>query len=101
MPNTNYIRGRKAEYDLMDWLRQNGWLVIRSAGSHSPVDVVAGKLGFPVTLYQVKSGDATFTFEEAEALREYARAYRARAVLAHKIKGHKVAEWQFKRTWEP
>jgi Holliday junction resolvase len=42
MPNKNYIAGRRKEYKIMKQLRNIGYdIVIRSAGSHSPVDIVA------------------------------------------------------------
>ena len=41
MPNSNYIRGRKKEYRVMSDERKLGNLVLRSAGSHSPIDVVS------------------------------------------------------------
>jgi len=41
--NRNYTRGRRVEYLARDRLRQRGFCVIRSAGSRTPVDLVAGK----------------------------------------------------------
>ena len=41
MPNQNYIKGRRKEYRVMNDERKQGNLVIRSAGSHSPVDVIS------------------------------------------------------------
>jgi len=38
---TNYQRGRDLEYRVQNELRQAGFKVIRSAGSKSPVDLVA------------------------------------------------------------
>ena len=38
---TNYARGRAAEYRAKKMLERQGWLVIRSAGSRSPVDLIA------------------------------------------------------------
>ena len=43
MSNRNYTRGRRVEYLARDRLRQRGFCVIRSAGSRTPVDLVAGK----------------------------------------------------------
>lgn len=44
MPNKNYLRGRRKEYKIMDELEKEGYpLVMRTAGSHSPVDVIAIK----------------------------------------------------------
>ena len=41
MPNPNYIKGRKKEYRVMNDERKLGNIVLRSAGSHSPIDVVS------------------------------------------------------------
>lgn len=42
MPNKNYQKGRQFEYRVKKYLEENGsHLVIRSAGSHSPIDLVA------------------------------------------------------------
>ena len=39
MPNRNYIRGRNKEYEAMRYLNTM-YLALRTAGSHSPFDVV-------------------------------------------------------------
>ena len=41
MPNRNYITGRRYEYKVRDTWREKGYTAFRSAGSHSPYDVVA------------------------------------------------------------
>ena len=40
MPNKNYVKGRRKEYDLVHRLRAKGYTAFRSAGSHSPIDVI-------------------------------------------------------------
>lgn len=40
MALTNYARGRNKEYRIMRYWRGRGCLAIRSAGSHTPVDVI-------------------------------------------------------------
>jgi len=41
MPNKNYFNGRSKEYRTMEKLRKLGCdIVLRSAGSHSPIDVI-------------------------------------------------------------
>jgi Holliday junction resolvase len=40
-PAGAYRRGRAFEWHVRDVLEQAGWWVIRSAGSHSPADLVA------------------------------------------------------------
>ena len=41
MPNKNYITGRRFEYKVRDEWRAKGYVALRSAGSHSPYDVIA------------------------------------------------------------
>ena len=41
MPNKNYVKGRRKEYKIVHANRGPGKISFRSAGSHSPVDVVA------------------------------------------------------------
>lgn len=41
MPNQNYIKGRRHEYEVVNTLKDKGWIAFRSAGSHSPIDVIA------------------------------------------------------------
>ena len=39
--NKNYVKGRAKEYRTMENLRKQGCeIVLRSAGSHSPIDVI-------------------------------------------------------------
>jgi len=45
MPNHNYNRGRAFEYRVAKLYRDKGWFVFRSAGSHSPADLVCAKAG--------------------------------------------------------
>ena len=56
MANRNYLKGRRAEYKLMQKLRKEGAsYVMRTAGSHGPVDVIAIGEGL-IRMYQVKQG---------------------------------------------
>jgi len=41
MPNKNYIKGRRKEYAIVNKLKAESFIAQRSAGSHSPFDVVA------------------------------------------------------------
>jgi Holliday junction resolvase len=41
MPNRNYINGRRKEYKVVHAFKDKGFTALRSAGSHSPIDVVA------------------------------------------------------------
>ena len=41
MPNKNYINGRRREYQIMRTLELEGYYCVRSAGSHSKIDITA------------------------------------------------------------
>lgn len=41
MPNRNYINGAARERRLLHQLEEKGYIVIRSAGSHSQIDLIA------------------------------------------------------------
>ena len=53
MVNKNYVSGRRFEYAIKKELHDQGWIAIRSAGSHSPFDIVAIK-GNKILLLQLK-----------------------------------------------
>ncbi len=56
MPNKNYVKGRNKEYKICDNLRKEGYAIVqRTAGSHSPIDVIAiNKLTKIIKLVQSK-----------------------------------------------
>lgn len=41
MPNKNYVNGRAKEYRIVNKLKEEGYIAQRTAGSHSPYDVIA------------------------------------------------------------
>ncbi|KKK57623.1 hypothetical protein LCGC14_3052580 [marine sediment metagenome] len=43
MGNPNYRRGVRLEREIMQIFKDNGYIVMRTAGSHSPFDVVLVK----------------------------------------------------------
>ena len=43
--NKNYNNGARRERRIMKKLEKEGWFCIRSAGSHSPIDIIAIKSG--------------------------------------------------------
>jgi Holliday junction resolvase len=79
---TQYVRGRAKEYRAMIILKKEGWVVSRSAASHGPVDVFAGKDG-KVLLIQVKSGRARVKPEEMRELVKWAEAFDGDAEIWH------------------
>lgn len=55
MVNTNYVKGRRKEYMVVHQERNKGCLSFRSAGSHSPIDVVSIDIEHKlITLIQCK-----------------------------------------------
>ena len=42
MPNKNYLKGRRKEYKICDIYKAKGYNIVqRTAGSHSPFDIIA------------------------------------------------------------
>ena len=56
MSNRNYIKGRAYEYKAKKVLEEQGYTVVRTAGSHGPWDLMAIKEGTdePVKCVQIK-----------------------------------------------
>jgi len=82
MVSTAYTRGRSREYRALQTLRKEGWLCSRSAASHGPVDVFAGR-GGQTLLIQVKSGKSRVSELDRRILKDWAEAYRGRAEIWH------------------
>jgi len=83
-----YVRGRSAEYWVKGLLEAQGYLVIRSAASHTPIDLLAAKDGVRLAVQvKVKSG---FTKEEKAELLKWAEQFGAKPILATKRKGRWV-----------
>ena len=53
---TAYHRGAEKERELAKRWRKDGWFVTRSAGSHSPADLVCLRAGYRSRLLQLKTG---------------------------------------------
>jgi hypothetical protein len=80
MVSTPYTRGRSHEYQVLRKLREEGWLCSRSAASHGPVDIFAGKDGL-ILLVQVKSGKGRATKVEKEILKFWGKAFKGRVEI--------------------
>lgn len=55
--NKSYEKGRRFEYKVKQWLEERGWLCFRTAGSHSPFDIIGMKEGETIGIqckYNVK-----------------------------------------------
>lgn len=59
--NKNYVRGRNKEYRLVKQFREAGYTIVqRTAGSHSPVDIIAvHKEKRKITFIQAKPNSMT------------------------------------------
>jgi Holliday junction resolvase len=66
-------------------LRAAGWFCSRSAASHGPVDIFAGRDG-QVLMVQVKSGQGRTTEPERKMLKQWGEAFQA-----------KVEIWKFRK----
>jgi len=86
MVSTPYTRGRSREYQALRKLRAEGWLCSRSAASHGPVDIFAGKDG-EILMIQVKSGKGRASKVEREVLRLWGQAFRGRVEIWRFRKG--------------
>lgn len=71
----SYRRGRSAEYRAARDLERAGYVVIRSAGSHTPVDLVAiGPAGVRLIQVKVDSESRSLRPSELEAVRDELRS---------------------------
>jgi len=84
--STPYTRGRSREYQVLKKLRSEGWFCSRSAASHGPVDIFAGRNG-QILMVQVKSGTARASQEEKEVLKLWGAAFHGTAELWRYRKG--------------
>lgn len=56
MPNKKYVKGRRKEYKVVNQEKDKGNMSFRSAGSHSPVDVISiDNVNKVIKLIQCKS----------------------------------------------
>ena len=85
MVSTPYTRGRSREYQVLRKLRAEGWCCSRSAASHGPVDIFAGK-GGQILMIQVKSGKGRASRTEKEVLKVSGEAFQSRVEI-----------WRFKK----
>ena len=77
---TRYERGRGFEYRTANHYKSLGWFVMRSAGSHTAVDLIAIK-GKEMKLIQCKR-DGRISESEKEEMRKLALPIGAEAILA-------------------
>jgi len=85
----NYKRGRNAEYVIKQKFEKEGYVVIRSAGSHGPADLIAAR-DHEIILIQVKT-NGYLSKAEKEKLKEWAKHFGGKPVVAKK----KGRRWVF------
>lgn len=86
MPNKNYVNGIAKERKLMDEYRAKGYKVMRSAGSHGLIDVIAWNKK-EVLMFQVKNGKNAYNDDDIGELIEMPRPAGVRVFLAERERG--------------
>lgn len=86
MVSTPYTRGRSREYQVLHKLREEGWFCSRSAASHGPVDIFAGRGGH-ILMVQVKSGTGRASETERRILKLWGEAFHGRVEIWRYRKG--------------
>lgn len=80
-------KGAARERKVRDLLREDGYVVLRAAGSLGGIDLIALKAGKPVLFIEVKGNKGSpylnFREKERQTLREQAEQAGAEAFLAH------------------
>lgn len=91
MMNKRYQSGRNFEYRVKKKYEDVGMFCIRSAGSHSPVDIVCfdTRVMCRPLFIQCKADRGSMTQKEKSTFREFSAKYYAQPIIAHKNdKGH-------------
>jgi len=84
---SNYHKGYKFEKEVIQFYKDQGYFCLRSAGSHTPVDVLAiDDLSNHVFFIQCKYGNTRMTGKEIQSLLDLAKRYGATPILATKEK---------------
>ena len=72
MPNKNYLKGVRYEREVVNNAKSEGHVAFRSAGSHSPFDVVIIDFSNRVIEFsQLKTGSSVLKKKEKEAFKEF------------------------------
>jgi len=88
---TNYTRGRAVEYMTVHDYESRGWWAVRTAGSHSCVDVIAMRQG-EIHLIQCSVRAKGKTMRDFDTLRALAAENNCRAFHAYRDKGLQLEE---------
>lgn len=87
---TKYSKGARFENEVKDILVEDDWLVVRAAGSHGIIDVLAVKYGV-IWGIQCREG-GYITPDERKEIIALARKHKATPIVASKQKGDYVFE---------
>ena len=93
MPNSQYATGANFERRMCELLWARGWRPLRSAGSHSPADVVALKDGQPPLAVQCKAGRAQVDWQHWAELWQFSLDAGAMPVIAQRVLRHEPMLW--------
>lgn len=101
MTNKNYESGRRFEYRVKQYLEKYGFLVMRTAGSHSPFDLMAVNTSW-VLLIQCKYG-AMVSKQTRETMRDYQDKYPVECIIAHAKKREPISfySWEIVDSTKP
>lgn len=92
MPNVNYRAGTRLERLWMAQMKQQGYQVMRAAGSRGKVDCVAWN-DSELIMAQVKNGDRAWNERDLQALRIMPRPPGAKVFLV--VRDGTVKEWDY------
>lgn len=85
MPNKNYLRGRRLEWQVKKDLEAEGWIALRTAGSHGHWDVIAFKDTGHSILTRLIQCKVTNSEKQLERL---VKEFKANAPLGHYQRSH-------------
>lgn len=92
---TAYRRGADLERDVKRRLEDKGWFCVRSAGSKTPVDIVAVKPDSRPLFVQVKGGRRGMTRAELLEFRDFCAEKNAVALLVDRPPSGRGQRWRF------
>ena len=91
--NPNYRKGLLFEHEVKDWLKQRNWIVMRSAGSKTNIDLI-GVRGNQVLLIQCKYGTKPSLKERKNmSILEKETGNNIQVLLAYRPKYGRKIEW--------
>lgn len=100
MPNSNYVNGRAMEYKARQDLTEQGYTVIRAAGSKGKIDLCAIN-ATEIRLIQVKNQRHIIKPDELKALQRLAVPGNASVEIWERVCGKWSIRWwdESSKTW--